>query len=317
MIDGLFDGLLGLGLLWFGWRSMVSPDLFRAVILFVVFGLLMALCWARLGAPDLALAEAAIGAGITGALLLNAYRDFVTRRVIDRSHPDDEAPESGSVLIGVLSGGLVGGLVWALLMLPEPTTNPAVLVQDRLDETGVSNPVTAVLLNFRGYDTLLEMAVMLLALLGVWGAGQSVSGRPAVQAEAAQDSVLMDTLIRMLTPVAMLTAGYLLWAGAHAPGGAFQGGAVLAGIGVLLYLGKRLATVPFTPWPQRALLVLGPAVFSAVALGVMALGGNLLEYPQAWAGYLILVIESTLMVSIALILVLLFSGAPALRGSGR
>jgi energy-converting hydrogenase B subunit D len=45
---------------------------FHAVVLFIVFGLLMALAWARLGAPDIALAEAAIGAGLTGALLLDA-----------------------------------------------------------------------------------------------------------------------------------------------------------------------------------------------------------------------------------------------------
>ena len=36
----------------------------RAVILFIAFGLLLALVWARLRAPDVALAEAAIGAGL-------------------------------------------------------------------------------------------------------------------------------------------------------------------------------------------------------------------------------------------------------------
>ena len=37
---------------------------------FIAFGLLMALVWVRLGAPDIALAEAAIGVGLTGAQLL-------------------------------------------------------------------------------------------------------------------------------------------------------------------------------------------------------------------------------------------------------
>jgi uncharacterized MnhB-related membrane protein len=67
-----FDSLLGLGLLWLAWRALACPDLFRAIVLFVAFGLLMALAWARLDAPDIALAEAAIGAGLTGALLLAA-----------------------------------------------------------------------------------------------------------------------------------------------------------------------------------------------------------------------------------------------------
>jgi len=67
-----FDSLLGLGLLWLAWRALACPDLFRAIVLFVAFGLLMALAWGRLDAPDIALAEAAIGAGLTGALLLAA-----------------------------------------------------------------------------------------------------------------------------------------------------------------------------------------------------------------------------------------------------
>jgi uncharacterized MnhB-related membrane protein len=66
------DGPLAMTLVWVTWRLLGSPDLFKAVVLFIVFGLLMTLAWARLAAPDLALAEAAIGAGLTGALLLDA-----------------------------------------------------------------------------------------------------------------------------------------------------------------------------------------------------------------------------------------------------
>ena len=68
----VFDLLLIAALLWSAARALTTADVFRAVVLFIVFGLLMALAWARLGAPDIALAEAAIGAGLTGALLLDA-----------------------------------------------------------------------------------------------------------------------------------------------------------------------------------------------------------------------------------------------------
>lgn len=67
------DLLLAAALLWSAWRSLTVPGLDRAVVMFIVFGLLMALTWARLQAPDIGLAEAAIGAGLTGALLLDAY----------------------------------------------------------------------------------------------------------------------------------------------------------------------------------------------------------------------------------------------------
>jgi uncharacterized MnhB-related membrane protein len=68
-----FDLLLAGALLWSAWRALAAPGLDRAVVMFIVFGLLMALAWARLQAPDIGLAEAAIGAGLTGALLLDAY----------------------------------------------------------------------------------------------------------------------------------------------------------------------------------------------------------------------------------------------------
>lgn len=68
-----FDLLLAASLLWSAWRALSTPRLDQAIVLFIAFGLLMALAWARLSAPDLGLAEAAIGAGLTGALLLDAY----------------------------------------------------------------------------------------------------------------------------------------------------------------------------------------------------------------------------------------------------
>lgn len=68
-----FDPLLAAALFWSGWRSLSVDRLDRAIVLFIAFGLLMALAWARLAAPDIGLAEAAIGAGLTGALLLDAY----------------------------------------------------------------------------------------------------------------------------------------------------------------------------------------------------------------------------------------------------
>ncbi len=67
-----FDIILMLALLWLAWQALSSPDLFKGIVLFIAFGLLMALIWVRLNAPDVALAEAGIGAGLTGALLLNA-----------------------------------------------------------------------------------------------------------------------------------------------------------------------------------------------------------------------------------------------------
>ncbi len=65
LLGFVFDAMLALSLPLLAWRVIAARDLFKGVILFIAFGLLVALSWARLGAPDIALAEAAIGAGIT------------------------------------------------------------------------------------------------------------------------------------------------------------------------------------------------------------------------------------------------------------
>jgi uncharacterized MnhB-related membrane protein len=70
----LLDACLCATLVGLAIRTVFSRTLFQGVMYFVVFGLLMAVAWARLRAPDIALAEAALGAGITGALLFTAVR---------------------------------------------------------------------------------------------------------------------------------------------------------------------------------------------------------------------------------------------------
>ncbi|MCC5854306.1 MAG: DUF4040 domain-containing protein [Idiomarina sp.] len=93
------DLLIGVGLVFIVVAILVSQDLFRAVVLFVTFGVLLTLAWVRLQAPDLALAEAAIGAGLTGVLLLDAI-GFLRKRKAARKDRDNKAirakPEQGA-----------------------------------------------------------------------------------------------------------------------------------------------------------------------------------------------------------------------------
>ena len=91
LLQWTIDTLLGLGLLWLAWQALASPDLFRAIVLFVTFGLLMALAWVSLAAPDVALAEAAIGAGLTGALLMAALARLQDFRIATPDGDDDQS----------------------------------------------------------------------------------------------------------------------------------------------------------------------------------------------------------------------------------
>lgn len=99
LLHWAFDIVLGLTLLWLAWRALTSEDLFKGIVLFIAFGLLMALAWVRLNAPDVALAEAAIGAGLTGALLLSALAKLeaaITQMSVPVTDGDAETSSSKS-----------------------------------------------------------------------------------------------------------------------------------------------------------------------------------------------------------------------------
>jgi multisubunit Na+/H+ antiporter MnhB subunit len=223
--------------------------------------------------------------------------------------PPEMPPTSPHVrrLLALFSLTLGGVLGWVVLSLPGQSSGLADLVQADLQQSGVTNPVTAVLLNFRSYDTFLEVGVLLLAVLGAWALPREHA--PGSPVGGAVAGLVLSVFVRLVAPFMVVVGGYVLWIGAHAPGGAFQGGAVLAAVGVLLLLSDVHRFARFSGWPLRTVLVLGFTVFLAVAGGVMMTGGRLLEYPRQWAGGLILLIEATLTVSIACILVSLFIGA--------
>ncbi len=164
----IFDGLLLLVIVVLAWRSLNDRDLFRAVISFIALGLLIAVAWVRLRAPDVALAEAAVGSGLTGALILSALVRMRRRERAAAENPAGGDGMTSRVPVGVLSLALLAALGWAVLSLPSRPAGLTAASLAKLPESGVTNPVTAVLLNYRGYDTLLEVGVLLLAIVAVW-----------------------------------------------------------------------------------------------------------------------------------------------------
>jgi multisubunit Na+/H+ antiporter MnhB subunit len=205
--------------------------------------------------------------------------------------------------IGILSIALLAGLSWAVLSLPVKPTGLTAESLAKLPESGVTNPVTAVLLNYRGYDTLLEVGVLLLAIVGVWSLR-----RGELPAGDLQDRPLLMSLLRVLMPVLVLAAGYLLWIGAFAPGGAFQGGALLGGALVLGMLGGLARRFLQRERWLRFGLGLGALVFSAVCALTKWRTGGLLQYPAGSGGTWIMIIESAALISIGLTLGLLYLG---------
>lgn len=309
----LLDLLLALCLPALAWVLLRSADIFRAIVFYIVFGLFMALVWVRLAAVDVALVEAAVGAGLTGALFLAALHrmppgtgrerrvDGMEERSGGQGLRLPGSSPAGRILFGAMILMLVAITGRALWLQPQGEQPLPQAVRHHLAASGVESPVTAVLLNFRGYDTLLEISVLLLAAIGIW------SIRPArVRGLQPLVSPIFIGFVRLVIPLMVIFAGYLLVIGAARPGGAFQAGSVLAAAGILLFLHDRSLYFALPEWVLRLVLGGGLAVFLAVACWPMFSGLAFLQYPPHRAGAFIFLIEAAATISIAACLFVLF-----------
>lgn len=300
----ILDLLLAITVILVAIRCLYTPNLAESVVLFIVFGLLIALIWVRLKAPDAALAEVAIGAGLAGALLL---------ATLSQLHHTQDAQPKPIVLWSLSIPLLLGGaLALSLMSLVHPAPGLSDAVITHLSVSGVEHPVTAVLLNYRAWDTALELAVLMWA----WAAQRALGPSLAWHGVRLQGQVLVY-FTRLLVPLLALVGGYVLWQGAYAPGGAFQAGALLAAALILAFLVQQTELGQSPPafvtgfihngW-IKVLWLGGLLAFFGVGLVGLLMGFGFMGYPPAYAGQLILVIEIAATLSIALILAALFTG---------
>jgi len=295
--------------------TIVARDLFVAVVAYVVYGLFLALVWIRMYAPDVALTEAAVGGGVTGVLLVAAGKRLDMSAIdIDRQKP--------STTLAILAAGcsilLAGVLMIVILSLPAPapTLAPQAAAAASGPGAGLGNPITAVLMSYRSFDTMLEKVVLILAVVGVWsvGADQAWGAAPApFGPDRPYDALVF--LAKALAPVGAIIGFHIFWTGADAPGGAFQGGALLAAMWMVALMGRLIELPRIDARWLRLALVAGPAVFLAVGIAGVVLAGSFFAYPSAFAKPLILSIEAFMVLSIAVALTMLVAGPPYRKGA--
>jgi len=263
---------------------VITPNLFVAVMLMSIFSLLMAATFFILDAADVALTEAAIGAGMSTILFLSALALLAER---EQRSPGRKWLPIAVVALTTLT------LIYATFDKPR-LGDPSAPVHQHvapwyLEQSPVlmemSNVVTAVLAGFRAYDTLGEVLVILTAGLGVMLI--LANGRPerSRQGSAPVAGGLRHHLVprvvgQLLIPFIVLFGLYLQFHGEFGPGGGFQAGAIIA-VGIVLHSLLEGEAAGRAILPTRVLVGLmtgGALLFCAVGIAGMLLGGNFLDY---------------------------------------
>jgi multisubunit Na+/H+ antiporter MnhB subunit len=288
--------------------TIFARGAFAATVGYVVYGLLLSLVWIRLFAVDVALTEAAIGSGVTGVLLIRAAAQLRGAETAGGEKSLGGAPRLFAAGLCLLVALALAGVV---LLFPDQGPSLAPQSMQNLPETGLGNPVTAVLIAYRAFDTMLEKVVLVLAVVGVWSlATDRYWGGAPGEARAERPEPTLAFLAQVLAPLGILVGVHIFWVGANEPGGAFQGGAILAAMWMIVMM-ARLTEAPQTNafW-LRVALVAGPVVFLISGVAGAIFAGGFFAYPPGFAKPVILFIEAFMVLSIAAALPMLVAGPP-------
>jgi len=164
-----------------------TKKLISAVIIFMSFSIVMSVIWILLESPDVALTEAAIGAGITSVLFFLVV-NRINRTVVEKPAKVELAeareykrPKIAKlskiyvVVAVVLAINIIGVLLVMLTHLPEfgsetaPHLNEVyrLYVEETIERAGALNTVAAVLYSYRSFDTLGEAFVLFAAVIAI------------------------------------------------------------------------------------------------------------------------------------------------------
>ncbi len=172
--------------------ALSTKDLLTAVALLTAYSLFAALLFAGLSAVDVALVEAALGAGLTGVLFIAAI--LATTR---RSEPRPDRRRR--YVVAPLIVAFLGLMLYASAGLPDRGDPDApahlgigrVFLANSLEETETPNVVTALLADYRSMDTLGETLVILTAAMAaalVLMRRESSAGSPSEDAGGTADT---------------------------------------------------------------------------------------------------------------------------------
>ncbi|WP_042357112.1 Na+/H+ antiporter subunit A [Bacillus rubiinfantis] len=206
-----------------------------AIIALGALGLLVSLMFVVLRAPDLALTQLVVETVTTVLFLLCFY------------HLPELPKEKKRLTVNPLHLfiSLAVGTVTTVLALSANNQRIALSISGFFEDSyalaGAKNIVNAILVDFRGLDTMLEILVLCIAGLGVFtlinlGAKEASAPILNLLLKARPNDVILRTVTKAASIIIFTFAIYLFFGGHHNPGGGFVGGLSLAAGFILLYV---------------------------------------------------------------------------------
>jgi multicomponent K+:H+ antiporter subunit A len=271
-----------------------------ALTMVSVCGMMTCVTFVWFSAPDLALTQLVVEV-VTMVLILLGLR-WLPRRIEEVSPLPSSLRKARirrirDLLLSTVVGGGMALLAYAMLTRQTPNAISSFYLSRALPEGGGSNVVNVMLVDFRGFDTLGEITVLVavaltvFALLRRFRPPKESLQLPAQQRLLAPDVVTdlvnprhaSDTalgfmmvpavLVRLLLPIALVVSFYLFMRGHNQPGGGFVAGLVMSVAFILQYMvaGTQWIEAQMSLRPLRWMGI-GLLFATVTGLGAMAVG---------------------------------------------
>lgn len=186
-------------------------------------------------------------------------------------------------------------------------------IEKAIEETEVPNLVTAVLADYRGYDTMFETAVIFCAglacfillrdfrrkqqrfyihtptgiLLHVKDNDKKIKVGNEFQhidRDYIPPDIIIKTVCRIIIPLIQIYALYVVAHGDFSPGGGFQGGVIFGSSLILLAISYDLKTLVARARVREkifgSLAAIGVLIYVGIGVACMVMGGNFLDYSK-------------------------------------
>lgn len=226
----------GLLLLACAWLALRHHDRFQSVVVVGVVGLVVALTFVSFSAPDLALTQLTVEVVSTVLLLMGLA-------LLPRQSPRESSTTRRlrDATLAVCGGGGIAWLAWIMLTRDHDSIAWYFLNQSAIAGGG-TNVVNVILVDFRGYDTFGEIAVLGIAAVGVLALMDGMrTRRPSADGAGmpwtfAVQPLMLRVAARVVLPLALVVTLYIFMRGHNLPGGGFIAGLITAVALVLQFM---------------------------------------------------------------------------------
>jgi multicomponent Na+:H+ antiporter subunit A len=258
-----------------------------AMVLVGISGYGVAVLFILHGAPDLALTQFLVETATIVMVVL------VLRRLPAKfSERPIRTSRVGRIALGIAVGVVAAGMTFVAVGAREATPVSEIFPELAVSFGGGDNVVNVILVDIRAWDTMGEIAVLVVAATGVaslifrrTAALERRRGVPGpasppgwLSAGPSGQSIILQVVTRLVFHPIILFSVFLLFSGHNAPGGGFAGGLV-AGLALAVrYLAGGQAELTAAA-PVDAGMVLGAGLIVSVGTGVLAMlaGGQVLQ----------------------------------------